>query len=443
MGKKLRITIFLLSIAIFGALYTQKPLNLGLDLQGGTRLVLEAQDTKEYPVDQDTVSGILSVIRDRVNALGVSEPVIQRKGIRQIVVELPGIKDPERAIALIGETALLEFIEAEWPPKNILSLDKEKQDLLVGKDANIIAVEEKSAKGEILSSRPIILKNRVLTGSDLKRVNPGTDNYGRPIVNIEFTAEAARIFYDVTSRSIGKPIAILLDGKVISAPNVNGAIPGGKAIIEGGFTVPEMRDLVIKLKAGSLPVPVEIVSNTIVGPTLGKDSIEKSRKAGIIGLGIVCAYMLVAYRISGIIAAVALILYLLVLIATLKTLGATLTLPGIAGIILTIGMAVDANVIIFERIKEQLRVGDTIRSAIKTGFAKALVAIIDANITTLIAAIVLFWIGTGSIKGFALTLSIGILVSMFSALFITKLLLELAPASSKLLFGLEEKQNAD
>lgn len=422
-----------------GLAYTQIPTRLGLDLQGGTRLVLEARDTPDQPVDSDTMLGILSVIRNRVNGLGVTEPVLQRKGLRQIVVELPGVKEPERAIKLIGETALLEFTAAEWAPENLASLSAEKQEILVGKDANIASLPIEDANGNSVGSRTLILKKAVLTGADLKFADPGTDEFGNPVVSISFKKEAAKRFADLTRSNMGKPIAIVLDGKVVSAPNVRAVITNGQAVIEGGFSVREMRDLVIKLKAGSLPVPVEIVSNRIVGPTLGKDSIEKSKVAGMIGLVIVSVYMLLFYRLSGLVANGALCVYLLLVMSLLKVFDATLTLPGIAGVILTLGMAVDANVIIFERIKEELRLGETVLGAINSGYSKAFVAIIDSNITTMIAAVVLFWLGTGTIKGFAVTLSIGIIVSMFSAIFVTKLLLSnvarLKGVTAKLLFG--------
>ena len=389
------------------------------------------------------MTGVLTVIRQRVNGLGVSEPVIQTKGLDQIVVELPGVKEPERAIRLIGETALLEFVEAEWPPQNIMGLTQEQRDILIGKNANIQEFIEYDGKGQEVRRRSIILKKRVLTGNDLANAVPGTSNLGKPIVNIAFKTKGAAIFFESTRRNVGKPIAILLDGKIISAPNVNAPIAGGKAFIEGNFTIQEMRDLVFKLKAGSLPVPVEIISNKIVGPTLGKDSIEKSKKAGLIGLGIVMGYMILFYRGAGVVACCALVIYLLLVISILKGFDATLTLPGIAGIILTLGMAVDANVIIFERVKDEMELGEALGGAVNEGFSKGFVAILDSNVTTMIAAIVLFWLGTGTIKGFALTLSIGILMSMFSAVFVTKLLLDLiirfGQVQPKLLFTTRQR----
>ena len=419
--SKFRFFIVLATLALSIFIIKTVPIQLGLDLQGGMHLTLEAQDTNLIKVDDDAVLGVMEVIQNRVNSLGLTEPIIRRKGNKQITVELPGIKDPDRAIKLIGETALLEFVSAEWAPGNPEKLTPEKIEILAGPNARLDFILEKNQAGELIKTQGLLLKETVLTGSDLKIVSPGTNEYGSPVVNIEFKSEASKTFRTVTEKNIGKPLAILLDGKIISAPNIRVPIVNGKAIIEGNFDIQEMKDLVIKLKAGSLPVPITILSNKIVGPTLGKDSIEKSKRAFFIGFGLICLYMSMFYRLSGFLSSLALCSYILLTLAVFKTLNATLTLPGIAGLILSIGMAVDANVIIFERIKEERIAGVNIISAINNGFQRAFTTILDANITTLIAATVLFWLGTGSIKGFAVTLSIGILVSMFSAIVISKL----------------------
>jgi preprotein translocase subunit SecD len=435
--RKLKMLGVVVLIALAISVIYKMPINLGLDLQGGSRLVLQAKDTAEIKVDNDAMLGVVAVIRNRIDALGISEPIIQRKGRDQVIVELPGSKNAERSIKLIKEAAVLEFKEAEWAPGDAYSLTTSDVKLLGGKDATLDSVKYFDRKsGRLIREVPIILKKTVLTGNDLQWAGPGTDEFGRPVVSIEFKSKAARVFQEVTGRSVGKPVAILLDGKVISAPNVNEAISGGRAQISGGFSISEMQDLVIKLKAGALPVPVEIVQNQTVGPSLGKDTIEKSKIAGLIGFLGIAIFMYLYYGYAGILANIALLIYLIIDFAVLILFKATLTLPGIAGIILTIGIAVDANILIFERIKEEIRTGKTAFLAIEEGFSKALSSILDSNITTIIGAGVLFWMGSGAIKGFALTLVIGILCSMFTALIVSKLFLEI---STGLKFVKEER----
>lgn len=423
-SQKIKATIFLVIVAMIAVVWVKLPIRYGLDLQGGSYLILEAKDTPTIKVDNDAVLGVLTVIRERIDGLGISEPVIRRKGYRQIVVELPGIKDPQRAERMIGDTAQLEFVEGIWAPGDVQALTPEQLEILAGPGARVDTVKEYDNAGRVISERAIILKDIVLTGADLKSGDPGTNQYGEPVVNIEFKTEGARKFRDVTTRMVGKPLAIILDGKIISAPNVREPITSGRAQISGDFSVQEMRDLVIKLKAGALPVPVEIISKKTIGPTLGRDSLVKSRQAGIIGFGLVVLYMILFYQLPGLMAGLALVMYVFGCLACLKVFHATLTLPGIAGLILTIGMAVDANVIIFERIKEEKRAGQTLLNAISLGFARAFPTIFDSNVTTLIAAVVLFWLGVGPIRGFAVTLSIGILVSMFTAIFVTRLFVD-------------------
>lgn len=401
------------------------PINLGLDLQGGSRLVLEAYDTDSVKVNDDAVSGVVAVIRNRIDALGVTEPTIQRKGSKQVVVELPGIKDPDRAIKVIGDTAQLEFVEAEWAPGDEKVLSEKKVQEFYGKGARLDKVKEYRG-GEVISERPIILKSTVLTGSDLKGAWPGIDSYGNPVVDIEFTGKGADIFANVTTRNVGKPIAIILDKKIISAPSVREPISGGRAQISGNFKIDEVQDLVVKLKAGALPVPVRVIENRVIGPTLGRDSIDKSKFAGMIGLAFIVVFMIIYYRYPGFLAVLALVIYCLLNIAILALIRTTLTLPGIAGFLLTIGMAVDTNIIIFERLKEELLTGKTITVAIETSFKRAFAAILDSHVTTLIAAATLFWLGTGTIKGFAVTLSVGIVASLFTALTITHMMMSMS-----------------
>ncbi len=415
--------LFVIALLILsGYILISKNTRLGLDLQGGMHLILQAKPTNNQPLSHESLLGSLEVIRNRVDALGLTEPSIRIKGKDQISVELPGIKNPEQAKKMVGDTALLEFISAEWAPVGIENLDEEKQKILLGNKGTLSFLVEKDNNGNVTAKKPIILKETGLTGKDLKLSSPGTDQFGNPVVNLEFNKEGAEKFYSLTSKNINKPIAILLDKTVISAPNVKEAIGGGKAIISGNFSSKEVGNLVIKLNAGALPIPVDIISEKQIGPTLGKDSIEKSKLAFIIGLTLVCIYMILFYRGPGFLATLSLMCYLIISFSLFKLINATLTLPGIAGFILTMGMAVDANVIIFERIKEELG-KHSITKSIINGFNQAYITILDANITTLLCAIVLFWIGTGTLKGFAITLSIGILVSMFSAITITQILL--------------------
>ncbi len=420
---KLKFFYLIIGIAMMTYVLNTLPFNLGLDLQGGMRLVLEAQDTEQVKVNDDAVLGALAVIQNRIDGLGVSEPVIQRKGKRQIVVELPGISDPERAEALIGDTALLEFVEAEWAPLDAETLTTEEVNILAGENMKLDKMIIRDAEGNVIKETPIFLGKTALTGNDLSFAGPGVNQFGKPMINIEFTPEGTKKFADVTRRSVGRPLAILLDGVILSAPRVNGPIPGGKAQISGSFSLQEVTDMVIKLKAGSLPVPVKIIEKKEVGPTLGKASIEQSIKAGLIGFVLVSIFMLVMYKFLGLIAIVSLAFYLFLDLTAFSLLHVTLTLPGLAGIVLSLGMAVDANVLIFERFKEEVRNGKSLMNALESGFQRAMITILDSNITTLITAFVLFWLGTGTIKGFAVTLSIGIVLSLFTALSLTKFFL--------------------
>ena len=352
----------------------------GLDLQGGTHVVLQAVETPQQKVNDDALDRATHIIERRVNALGLTEPVVQRQGRDRIIVELPGVKDPEKAINMLGKTAMLEF-----------------------KDPN---------------------NKTVLTGTDLTDAKAIVGNGNQPLVSLVFSDEGGRKFADVTARNVGKRISITLDGEILTAPVVQEAIAGGRAQITGNRTMEEAQHLAILLRSGSLPVKLEIIENRTVGPTLGQDSKEASQKAFLIGVAGVFVFMILFYRLSGVVADIALLLYTLLLLLVMRYLNATLTLPGMAGIILSIGMAVDANVLIFERFKEEIRNGKTLRRAMDNGFGRALVTILDSNITTLMACAVLFYLGTGPIKGFAVTLSIGVILSMFSAITVTKFLLK-------------------
>lgn len=375
---------FIIALAIVGGFCVYiKPLShsikQGLDLQGGSHVVLQAVETPELKVDDDALKRSVMVVERRVNELGLTEPVIQRQGKDRIIVELPGVKDPEKAIAMLGRTAMLHF---------------------------------KDDKGNV-----------VLTGNDLKDARGQIGQNNQAMVSLEFSSDGAEKFANLTARNIGRQIAIVLDGEVLTAPTVNEAITGGRAVITGSRTMEEAEHLAILLRSGSLPVKLEVIENRTVGPTLGQDSKEKSINAFIIGCAAVFIFMLIFYRLSGVVADIALLLYTMMLLLVMRYLNATLTLPGIAGIILSIGMAVDANVLIFERFKEEVRKGRTLRSAMDAGFDRALITIMDSNITTLMAAAILFYLGTGPIKGFAVTLALGVILSMISAVIVTKYLL--------------------
>jgi len=358
----------------------------GLDLQGGTHVVLQAVDTPDAKVDDDAVNRVVKIIENRINSLGLTEPTIQRQGKDRIIVELPGVKDPDKAIDMLGRTALLEF-------KDISGMT-------------------------------------VLTGKDLKNSKAHVAQNNQPVVGLEFNDDGARKFAALTAQNIGKPISILLDGDVLTSPVVQEVITGGNAQISGSRTMEEAEHLAILLRSGSLPVKVDVMEIRTVGPTLGQDSKEMSIKAFAIGTISVFIFMLLFYRLSGLVADIALLLYIMMLLLAMKYLNATLTLPGIAGIILSIGMAVDANVLIFERFKEEILKGKTLRSAMEAGFDKAFLTIFDSNLTTVMAAVVLFYLGTGPIRGFAVTLALGVALSMLSAITITRYLLRFLIASN-------------
>jgi preprotein translocase subunit SecD len=372
------------------------------------------QHIKKMAVDQ-----AVETITNRIDQFGVAEPDIRPQGRDRILVQLPGIKDPKRAIDIIGKTALLEF--------KLVDEDNSLEEALKG---NIPSGDEilYQIKGEAGSQRkiPFLLKKRaVITGEYLTDARVQIDSrYNEPYVSLSFDSRGARLFGQITGANIKKRLAIVLDGVVNSAPVIQDKITGGRAQITGRFTMEESRDLAIVLRAGALPAPVKIIEERTVGPSLGKDSINKGLKSMIIGGIVVILFMVFYYKFAGLLADLALLLNIVFIAAGLAFFGATLTLPGIAGIILIIGMAIDANVLIFERIREELRLGKTPRAAVDSGYSKALVTILDANITTLIAALVLFQFGTGPVKGFAVTLSIGIIASLFTAIFITRVIFD-------------------
>jgi len=500
----------------------KKILNLGLDLQGGMRLVLEIDRSKlENRDDKDVLDRAYTVIENRINALGVAEPIIQKQGNDRIIVELPGLKDEAAAKSVIGKTAQLEFNLVREPDQlrralsvidNVLtgkegpatadssekadSLDKKEQEAIANRlfkseksndsaaDSSATDAATSAAKlkdllvqmGDQVAARMdhVGKVNAILTRDDvqqaLKRAGLGNNSFlwdhdttnlgnsgyrvlyyvkGTPEmrgdviknaqatigqsemrgsgakVDIEMNAKGARTFSSVTAANRDKFLAIVLDSTVYSAPRIIQKIPFGKAEITGNFTMEEAKNLAIVLRAGALPAPVKIIQEQVVGPSLGQDSIEKGLFAGLIGAVLVVLFILIYYRMSGLIALIALAINILIILAVMAGIHATLTLPGIAAIILLIGMNVDANVIIFERIREELRLGKTATNAIKSGYETAFVTIMDSNLTTLITAFILLWKGTGPIRGFAVTMILGIVASLFTALFVSKVLMDM------------------
>lgn len=413
---KLFLILAVLAVAAFNVYPPEEKIYLGLDLRGGMHLVLSV-DTSHLPEKEraGAVERALEVLRNRIDQFGVREPVIQRQGKDKIIIQLPGITDRERAFKIIGQTALLEFKLVEEDPELL----------------------KKALAGEVpegyelkrLDDKPLLLeKKAVLTGDTLLNAEVKFDQYrfNEPIVGLKFNTKGARKFARITAKNIGRRLAILLDGKVQSAPVIKEKIPSGEAVISGRFSLEEARDLAIVLKAGALPAPLKIEEERTVGPLLGKDSIEKGIRATVFGAIVVTFFMVIYYLFAGILAIIALAMNLILIMGALGYFHATLTLPGIAGIVLTIGIAVDANVLIFERIREELRVGKTLRASIDAGYRKAFLTILDANLTTLITALILFQFGTGPIRGFATTVSIGIVASMFTALFVTRFMFDIA-----------------
>jgi len=378
--------IIVAMLAALGLLanFTYQPIldtiKLGLDLRGGLRVVLQAQESEGEKVTDDTIQKAVGIIRERVDSLGVKETTLYPQGDDRVVIEIAGEDDPEAAVNILKNTAQLEF----W--------DEQGNVLLTGKNL-------KEAQARVRSS----------------------DQQGE--VLLDFDSEGAKLFAAATAANVGKPLYIVIDQEIISAPTVKTAINDGSAVIEGSFTAKEANDLAILLRSGALPVSFEIMEKRSIGPTLGSESLDKSIKAGIVGLIAVLLFMIGFYRLPGLVADLSLLLYAVIVLGTMSLIGAVLTLPGIAGFALSIGMAVDANVIIYERLKEELRLGKTLRAAIDAGFRRAFWTIFDANVTTLITAMVLMYFGTGPIKGFAVTLSIGIIASLAVALTFTRYML--------------------
>ena len=409
--------IVIIAIVCLGVIF-KKPASLGLDLVGGSRLTLEAQTSATIKkITPEIMDSLQYAIENRVNALGVGETTVQKIGDKRLMIEIPNITNTSKAKEFLGETAELEFKKPN------------------GTDEN----------GEI------IWQSTGLTGKDLKKALVGSSpGNGEWVVSIEFNQEGAKKFAHLTRELVGQQMAIFFNGELKSAPRVNEEITGGHAQItggDGGFEYQEVKNMVDLLNAGALPVGANIIEENSVGPTLGADSIQKSKVAGVIGLTLVMLFMILYYRAPGVISCLALIIYSLIVFAIFKIIPVTLTLAGIAGFILSIGMAVDANILIFERTKEELRAGRSLFTAINSGFERAFTSIFDSNMTTIITCAILYALGTGVVKGFALTLAIGVLVSMFSAITVTKNFMHLVFGTGELkhpaLFGLKKEEIQD
>jgi len=439
----------------------------GLDLQGGVQVLLEARPPEGESIDSDTLEGTRNTIERRVSGLGVSEPLIQTRGNNQIIVELPGIDNPDEAVRVVQQTALLEIIDPQGQflqrgalvttslggPESVQGTENAAASASPGAGGSPVAspgaspvaspVAQPTMEPTPASTGPVY--TTIVDGSDLDDAFVTTDQLGTLVVGFRLKDEAASKFFDFTSQNVGRPMSIVLDKQVISSPSINAAI--SKEGIIQGMSPDEVKNLVIQLKAGALSVPLEVVQSRTVGPTLGQDSIDRSLIAGAVGLGIVCLFMILYYRLPGVISVFALLIYTVITFALFKIIPVTLTLPGIAGFILSIGMAVDANVLIFSRLKEELRTGRSLSASIEAGFDHAWPSIRDSNISSMITAGILIWFGnfTGAsiISGFALTLLIGVAVSMFSAITVTRTFLRLLTvhglASHRSWFGLVDE----
>jgi len=398
----------------------------GLDLQGGLQVLLEADVPANQDVKPDDITAARVIVANRVNGLGVTEPLVQKAGERRIIVELPGIEDPDQAIATLRETGLLEFIDAGsdfLPPGTIVrtthddaTTDLDTETAPITRSAPLTPTELPGVSNRMFDT--------VLTGRELDDATLALDEYGKPEIRFRLKPAGTKAFGDHTASHVGQFLAIVMDKQVISCPRIQTAIPDGSGRITGQFPLEEARSIAIQLKYGALPVPLRVVENRLVGPTLGQDSVQRSVRAGAVGLAIVLLFMLSYYRLPGLLADVALMLYALLNFASYKLIPITLTLPAIAGFLLSIGMAVDANILVFERMKEELRGGQNLSRASEVGFSRAWGSIRDSNLSSLITCIILFWFGSNFgasiVKGFAVTLALGMLINLFTAVVVTR-----------------------
>ena len=374
-------------------------------------IIIKFSDEQTTALEKQVIDQSLEIIRRRVDETGTREPTIQKQGKKRVLVQVPGLGSSEELIALLGKTAKLTFNE-------VVSMDK-SANIPAKMDEIVVGSEQNKDLFFLLKKRPVV------SGENLTNAQPSFDENGLPAVSFNFNPSAALKFGNYTKENIGSPFAIVLDDVVISAPTIRSHIPGGSGIITGNFSVEESNRLAILLRSGALPAEIEVLELRTIGPELGRDSINAGKLAALIGGLLVLVFMWLSYGLFGLFANVALMLNIILVMALLSILGATLTLPGIAGIVLTIGMAVDANVLVFERIKEEINRNSSIYNSIRIGYEKALSSIVDANVTTMIAAVILFFFGSGPIKGFSVTLGLGIITSVFTALIITRLFIDL------------------
>ena len=450
MGKQ-RVLLAFILLLVIGALVviTQIPVQLGLDLRGGSQLTLQVKETdKVKEITPKVLEAVQRVVEGRINGLGVSEAVVQTSGQKQLLVQLPGVNDPQQAERVLGGTAQLEFRKQKIGTEALLLEQLQAQALLDAQQAQL--TQAKDTKGlaglqpqlkKVQQALAALYEPSPLTGSNLTDAfaQPSPGNSNGWAIAVRFDGKGGELFADLTKEIAGtkRSLGIFLDNRLLSYPGVGAqyaatGITGGSAEISGNFTAQSANDLAVQLRGGALPVPVEIIENRTVGATLGKDSIRSSVIAGLVGLFLVLVFMAVYYRLPGVIADIALIVYALLTYAAFVLLGVTLTLPGIAGFILSIGMAVDANVLIFERTREEMKAGKTLYRSVESGFNRAFSSILDSNVTTLIACAALFWLGSGLVKGFALTLAVGVVISMFTALTCSRTLLFTAISSPQL-----------
>lgn len=407
---------------------------LGLDLVGGVQALLEADLPEGTEIDAETMRTATRIVENRVNGMGVTEAVVQQAGDRRIVVELPGETDPEKALETLKQTGLLEFVEMDYSPL--------PDGMIIKTD---FAVDGEAEPTDEESSTEETIYHTVMTGATIKNVGVTTGPAGGYEVAFELTEEGTRLFSDYTSANSGKFLGIVLDKEVVSAPRIDEPITEGAGVIRGEFTIEDANSLAIQLRYGSLPIPMVIVESRTVGPTLGQDSLSQSLTAGIVGLTIMVLFMALYYRIPGVIADVSILIYALIAFALFRFVPVTLTLPGIAGLMLSTGSALDANILIFERLKEELRNGRRLSQAIDIAWVRAWPSIRDSNIATLITCAILFWFGSSFgatlVKGFSLTLALGVGVSLFSAIVVTRTLLNIIlgyfkPANLERWFGI-------